>query len=414
VSRMPALHLFEGYGVELEYIIVDRASLDPLPVSDRVLRSRAGRFVNEIVNGSAGWSNEFVLHVIEMKNMQPSPSLSGLGAMFQEQIALINRLLEEFGGRLMPSGMHPWMDPVKETKFWNHRYRGIYETYDRIFGCKSHGWANIQSIHLNLSFHGDEEFGRLHAAIRLLLPLIPALAASSPIVEGKVTGIMDNRLIFYRSNQLLVPSVAGYVIPEAVFSRREYEKEILQKIYGDIARYDSKGILQHEWLNSRGAVPRFRRNAMEIRLADSQECPLADTAIAAAISSVIESLVGGRWSDRDEQAAWPVAPLTALLDMTIRFGEATVIRNSRYLKAFGYPETIATASDLWRHLIGESFTAGVTTDRKLRKVIQFILDKGTLSSRILKSLGKNPSHRRMEEVYRRLCDCLAGGRLFAG
>ena len=36
---------------------------------------------------------------------------------------------------------------------------------------------------LNLPFSSDEEFGRLHAAIRLLLPLLPALAASSPLVE---------------------------------------------------------------------------------------------------------------------------------------------------------------------------------------------------------------------------------------
>jgi carboxylate-amine ligase len=411
---MPALHLFEGYGVELEYIIVDSSSLDPLPVSDRVLRSRAGRFVNEVANGSAGWSNEFVLHVMEIKNNSPSPSLSGLDVMFQEQIIHINRLLEEFEGRLMPSGMHPWMDPAKETKFWNHRNRRIYEAYDRIFGCKSHGWANIQSAHLNLSFHGDEEFGTLHAAIRLLLPLIPALAASSPIVEGRVTRIMDNRLIFYRTNQLLIPSVTGDVIPEAIFSRREYEKEILQKMYGDVTRYDSKGVLRHEWLNSRGVVPRFKRNAMEVRLADSQECPLADTAIAAAISSVIESLIHCRWSDRDEQAAWPVTPLAALLDGTIRSGEAAVIRNSRYLKALGYPETAATAADVWRHLLAESVAAGGMADKKLRKAVQFILDRGTLSSRILKSLGKNPSHQRQREVYQRLCECLAGGRLFGG
>jgi carboxylate-amine ligase len=414
VSRMPALRLFEGYGIELEYMLVNSRSLDPIPVADRVLRARAGRVVNAVDNGPAGWSNEFVLHVMEIKNNRPGPSLSGLGGVLQEQVVQINRLLEEFGGRLMPSGMHPWMDPAKDTKFWNHRNRKIYDTYDRIFGCKSHGWANIQSSHLNLSFRGDEEFGRLHAAVRLLLPIIPALAASSPVVEGKVTGVMDNRLVFYRTNQLLVPSISGDVIPEAVFNRREYEKKILQTMYRDIARYDSEGVLQHEWLNSRGAVPRFERSAMEIRLSDSQECPLADTAVAAAVSSVIESLIGGRWSNRDKQAAWPAAPLEAILDRTIRTGEAAVIRNARYLKAFGYPGAAATAADLWRYLVDESIAARSLTDRDLLKAIHFILDKGTLSRRILEALGKNPSRSRQQAVYGRLCDCLAGGRLFAG
>ncbi len=413
MSRIPALRLFEGYGIELEYMIVDRTSLDPIAVSDRVLKSRCGRFVNEVENGDAGWSNEFVMHVMEIKNRRPKASISGLGAVLQEQITQINSILEEFGGRLMPSGMHPWMDPTRQTRFWKHRYRKIYETYDRIFGCRSHGWANIQSAHLNLPFHGDGEFGRLHAAVRLLLPLIPALAASSPVVEGRITGIMDNRLFFYRRNQLLVPSISGDVIPEAVFSRREYEREILRKMYRDIAKYDSEGLLQHEWLNSRGAIPRFERNAVEIRLADSQECPLADAAVAAAVSSVIESLVRGRWSDLEQQQAWQAGPLVSILERTIRSGEAAVIRNSRYLKALGYPEPAAEAADMWRYLIGEGFASGLI-DKSFRKALRFILERGTLSKRILTSLGKNPSHKRQMKVYGRLCDCLAGGRMFAG
>jgi len=57
MSRRAALGLFEGYGMELEYAIVGSASLDPLPIADRLLRSRAGRSVNAIENGPAGWSN---------------------------------------------------------------------------------------------------------------------------------------------------------------------------------------------------------------------------------------------------------------------------------------------------------------------------------------------------------------------
>ena len=314
----------------------------------------------------------------------------------------------------MPTGMHPWMDPSKETRFWNHRNRKIYETYDRIFGCRTHGWANIQSIHLNLSFHGDEEFGRLHAAVRLVLPLIPALAASSPFVEGKTTRIMDNRLCFYRKNQLLVPSISGDIIPEAIFTRSEYEGRILRKMYDDIAQYDTDGILQHEWLNSRGAVPRFERSAMEVRLADSQECPLADIAVASAIASVLRSLINGRWTSWQEQAAWPVGPLLSILESTVRSGEAAVIEDSGYLKAFGYPEKQASAADLWRYLIEESFDKAAVADRELMKPLQLILDKGTLSRRILSSVGNKPSPALLHEVYGELCRCLAEGRLFDG
>ena len=43
-------------------------------------------------------------------------------------------------------------------------------------------------MHVNLPFADDAQFARLHAAIRLVLPLLPALAASSPIAEGSVIG----------------------------------------------------------------------------------------------------------------------------------------------------------------------------------------------------------------------------------
>ena len=413
MSRRPALHLFEGYGIELEYILVESKSLGVLPVSDKVLRFKAGRYVNEIANNTAGWSNELALHVLEIKNNRPVPSLSGLGLMLQEQVIQINSIVEKWEGRLMPSGMHPWMQPSGQTRLWDHRNRKIYKTYDRIFGCSTHGWANIQSIHINLPFNGDEEFGRLHAAVRLLLPLIPALAASSPFVEGKATGLIDNRLAFYRKNQLLVPSISGDIIPEPVFTRSEYEGSILQKMYADIAGYDPEGILQHEWLNSRGAVPRFQRSAMEIRLADTQECPGADIAVANAIVSVLKALVSNRWTSHQDQAAWPVGPLLSILQKTISSGETAIIEDPAYLRALGYPEKQARAADIWRHLINECLAAEAASDNELIGPLRLILDRGTLAGRILKSAGENPSASRLHMVYEKLCDCLAQGRLFA-
>jgi hypothetical protein len=90
----------------------------------------------------------------------------------------------------------------------------VYEAFDRIFDCRGHGWANLQSAHLNLPFSDAEEFGRLHAAIRLLLPILPALAASSPVMDGRLTGRVDSRLDVYRHNARRVPQVSGRVVPE--------------------------------------------------------------------------------------------------------------------------------------------------------------------------------------------------------
>ena len=120
----------------------------------------------------------------------------------------------------MPSGAHPWMNPDRDTKLWPHGDDAIYRAYDRIFGCQGHGWSNLQSMHINLPFKDDAEFGRLHAAIRVVLPLLPALAASTPFLDGKNTGLIDARIDTYARNQRSVPSITGRVIPEPVRSRR--------------------------------------------------------------------------------------------------------------------------------------------------------------------------------------------------
>ncbi len=177
---MSHLRLFQGYGVELEYMVVDAETLQILPVVDRILESVAGTITSEVEMGPLAWSNELVLHVIELKTNGPAPTLEGLDALFQGDVARISEILEGMGGILLPTAMHPWMDPKTETTLWPHEYSPVYESYDRIFGCQGHGWSNLQSTHLNLPFGDDEEFGRLHASIRLLLPLLPALAASSP------------------------------------------------------------------------------------------------------------------------------------------------------------------------------------------------------------------------------------------
>ncbi|MEJ2696661.1 MAG: glutamate-cysteine ligase family protein [Candidatus Sulfobium sp.] len=412
MRRKPGL--FEGYGVELEYMIVDRSTLDVLPVSDEVLRAAAGRYTTEFEEGPVVWSNELVLHVMEIKNNGPAGSLDGLAEKFQKGILRINGILEGFGGKLMPSGMHPWMDPSTETRLWPRRNRNIYETYDRIFDCRNHGWSNIQSVHLNLPFRGDEQFGRLHAAVRLLIPLMPAVAASSPIVGGRISGLMDSRLYYYGENQFKVPSITGKVIPEAVFTREEYESKILRKIYRGIAKYDTEGVLGYEWVNSRGAIPRFDRSTIEIRTLDVQESPLADLALAVSISAVTKALIDELWCGYGEQKAWGIDPLRTVLEETMRYGEKAVIGNPSYLRAFGLKAERATALTLWKHLRKEVLIHDPSFGDEAAGAMDVILGKGPLSRRILTAAGRKPGPAKIRTVYERLCDCLMKGEMFPG
>lgn len=403
------LHLFSGFGVELEYMIVDSATLSVLPVSDQILKTAAGSIVSEVELGKINWSNELVLHVIELKTNGPAGSLDGLPGLFQRHVTKVNAFLEPLGGRLMPGGMHPWMDPLRETRLWPHEFNPVYDTYDRIFDCRGHGWSNLQSLHLNLPFCGDDEFGRLHAAVRLLLPILPALAASSPVLDGRPNGILDNRLERYRRNQARVPSIAGDIIPEPVFDKESYHREILARIYRDVAPFDPEGIIQHEWLNSRGAIARFERSTVEIRLLDVQECPLADLAICWLIVEVLKRLVDEQWLPYADQSSLPSPELVPLFLECCQKGESAPISAPDYLAAFGRdPNKIATAGNLWRSLCHEIQGEYPGQASPWEAPLELIFDRGTLARRILTRLENHS----LVEVYRALTECLARGELF--
>jgi len=409
------LHLFEAFGVEIEYMIVDARTLDVRPITDRVFEAVAGQIVSDVEVGEITWSNELTAHVIELKTTAPARSLAALPAAFNSSVRRINSILEPLGGRLLPSAMHPWMDPHREMVIWPHDYSFVYEAFNRIFDCRGHGWANLQAVHLNLPFADDAEFARLHAAIRVVLPILPALAASSPIVDGRLSGLLDTRLDVYRQNCRRIPSATGRVIPEPVFSAIDYRHKILEPLFAEIAPHDPEGILQEDWLNARGAIARFERNTIEVRVLDVQECPQADVAICALVADVLERLAGGNWGDPTLLQVWDTEPLADLLLATIRDADQTVIRDPDYLRLFGMESRAPLAAgDLWRHLAQAVGPTGRSADPSVRPAVETLLERGPLSRRIKAAVGPEPSRERISAVYRQLADCLAAGRMFAG
>jgi glutamate---cysteine ligase / carboxylate-amine ligase len=415
MSSAETLHLFQAFGVELEYMIVDAKSLDVRPITDWVLQAVAGEITSDFEAGDITWSNELTAHVIELKTTEPATALDPLPQAFQASVSRINSVLEPMGARLMPSAMHPWMDPHREMVLWPHDNSTIYEAFNRIFDCRGHGWANLQAVHLNLPFSGDAEFARLHAAIRVLLPILPALAASSPFMDGRPAGLLDSRLAVYEQNCRRIPAATGRVVPEPVFSSAEYHRLILEPLYADVAPFDAEGVLQEEWLNARGAIARFERSAIEIRVLDVQECPQADVAICALITDVLESLAAGRWGDPARLEAWETESLYSLLQGAIRDGERTVMSDGEYRRLFGLEgHGAVTAADLWKHLADAIGPEARSRHASLRPALQTLLERGPLARRILTAVGSEPSRERIAAVYRRLCECLASGRMFVG
>ena len=414
--------LWERFGVEMEFMIVDRDTLNVLPRADVPLgKDKDGNQLSDVEYDDIGLSNELVSHVLEFKCAHPKSTFDGLGKRFFHEIRRANKKLEKINAMLLPSACHPFMDPA-EMQLWPYDCLDIYQTYDRIFNCKGHGWANLQSTHLNLSFDGDEEFGELHAAIRLLLPLIPAIAASSPYLDSKYTGYRDARINVYRHNQDKVPEITGQVIPEQAYSYDEYNKQVFDKVKKAIAPYDTEHLLNHFFLNSRGAIARFDRGAIEIRLVDIQECPNADIAIAELEIATLKAIVNGKFAStthtlkeyREFLRNFDTTRLAELLAKTTKDAENATIDWQEYLSVFGMnfaitPAAPITASDIWKHIY--SVVKNDLTEVS-QSFMEKMLERGTLASALYKALGDAPAHEAFVTEYKKLADCLAHNRLY--
>ncbi len=401
--------LFSVTGLEMEYMIVDKQSLDIRPICDELLRMVTGEICGDYENGRIAWSNELVLHVVELKTNGPIPMIAGIDQDFHHNVLQINRLLADLGAVLMPTGAHPWMNPLKETRIWPHEHNEIYSLYNRIFDCRGHGWSNLQSMHINLPFSGNEEFLLLHSAIRLLLPLLPALTASTPILDGRPTGYLDSRMEKYLHNQKKIPSIAGRIIPEYVSSEAGYHELVFHPIMRDIRPYDQENIFDKYFLNSRGAIARFDRGAIEIRVLDLQESPAVDTAVAEFIHEALKWLIEEFRPLLTEGELFSTERLADIFIQTIRHAEHTLISDPGYLAIWGVERGEASAREPLLKLLSRIENQ---LSPKCRQLISRILEEGTLASRILRRCGMSPTAGMLHDVYSALVDSLEKNSFF--
>ena len=401
-------HLFEVFGIELEYMLVNSESFKINPIVDKLLTRKNGTLTSDVENGKIEWSNELVAHVVEMKTNGPTADLENLDELFAENVAEMNLLLSDFGTQLLPTAAHPLMHPESEMQLWQHNHSKIYALYNRIFDCRGHGWSNVQSMHINLPFYDDVEFEKLHAAVRLILPILPGLSASSPIFEGEFTGFKDARMHVYKTNQKEIPEMTGKVVPEQFFSRKDYFRGIFEPINKAIKPFDTENILDHHFLNSRGAIARFDRNAIEIRVIDIQECPKADLAIAILLVEVLKLLVSEELISLEDQKKWHENDLFEIFNDVIVEAEAAVIKDARFAGIFNLSEGVSV-KDVWSKLYS---MVKDDISEKHQKGIEFLLENGSLSTRILSALGENFSEENISQVYRQLGKCLAENKFF--
>jgi glutathione synthase/RimK-type ligase-like ATP-grasp enzyme/gamma-glutamyl:cysteine ligase YbdK (ATP-grasp superfamily) len=402
---------FEVAGMELEYAVVD-GDLEPQSLVESAFRALAGRATSDVELNGYGYSNEIADHVFELKTLAPNASLQLAEQLLSEGVQRFSRLLRDrFGARLLPTGMHPWMDP-RQGRLWSRSNSAIYGTYERIFDVRTHGWMNVHAAHLNLPLGREHEGIALHNAAALLVPYLPALAASSPVFDGKLQPYADGRMAWILEHQARLPESQGQIVPEYVDSFAEYRKQILAPMYAALEQFQDAGRLRHEFLNARGAVIRFARKALEVRVIDTQECVRMDVAIAVFVRSTLRHLVRRLLAGR--LALPPHGVLVADLRATVRDGSrARVIAPHLGDAVERHADGTADVREVLRILLDAAHRTVRRDEAPYLDLVDGILRTGTLSERIRAALqadagakGSVVPRERLQRLYGQLADCL--------
>lgn len=388
----------EVLGPEHEFSIVDD-ELKPLPIVDKIIKGYCGKIVNFVKSANFTFGKELQLHVIEVKANNPfrSPELFE-ETMQQAVITLSDFIAKKYCANLLGTGMHPFMK-IHETSIWPHRHRKIYQEYSKIFNLNQHGWLNIQSFHLNLPYLKESNGVVLHNILTLLCPYLPAISASSPIYEGKVGSVVDNRLAFYKVNQQKVPSITGNVVPEQISSFDVYKRNVIGRYSKDLVQAGAADtLLFKEWVNSRGVILRFDRSALEVRVMDEQECIKSDVALSCFVRAALRGLVA------DNPVFLPHQLLVADFDSVLTDGLDAPTQNP-----YG-----STARNVCRYLYKVAWKNAEPEEKKYLPLVEKKIENGNLSNLIHRDVLKKAQKVDLMEaiifVYSKLIKCLTSNQ----
>ena len=384
----------EALGPEHEFALVDE-NLKCMPIADRVIKDVRGRVANSIEFRDFTVSKELQMHVLEVKPNSPFTSLTVFEErMYSAVLEVADLLGRRYGCRLLGTGMHPTLR-LSETSVWSHRHRQIYEAFGKIFDLMQHGWLNIQSFQLNLSYSDASDAVLMHNLLAYVCAYLPAITASSPIYEGVVGEYLDNRLYFYKEAQKEVPSVAGDVVPEYISSLEDYRRKVIERYSIELAKAGADScILYKEWVNSRGVILRSDRRALEIRVMDEQECVRSDVALSAFIRALLRGLMN------EGAQLLPRRILVHDFNSVIKFGLSAEVHHP--LGSF--------ARNVCQHLLRTALSYATDEEKEYLLLVQKRVECGSLSESIRKRVMVRAQKTSLKEaiidVYSSLSNCL--------
>jgi carboxylate-amine ligase len=282
-------------GVEEEFSILDPQTLDMLPLFEQLRDAAhaADPLLHEHITG------ELISSEIEI--------VSGVGADLPDALARqrerrrrLFALAAAQGVALGATGTHPWADYREQPIIDTEHYRRVEQ------GLKYVAWRNNTfSLHVHLGVRDLDRAVRACDRLRPVLPLLLAISANSPFLDGRDTGLHSAR------SQSFTKSFPRCGIPDAFGGWAAYREYI-----EFLVRTRSIVEFTQVWWSVR---PHFSFGTVEMRICDVQATASESDALASLIAACIAQAV------RDVDDGVPFAdPAPRLIEenmwRAIRFG----------------------------------------------------------------------------------------------
>jgi glutamate---cysteine ligase / carboxylate-amine ligase len=254
-------------GLEEEFSILDPHTLDLAPRFEE-LRQRAAQGDRLLVDAITG---ELISSEIEI--------VSGRGLSFADALARqrehrrrLFALAAANGAALGATGTHPWADYREQTIIDTDHYRRVEE------GLKYVAWRNNTfSLHVHVGVRDIDRAVRACDRLRPVLPLLLAVSANSPYVDGRDSGLHSAR------TQTFTRSFPRCGVPEEFGGWRAY-RDYMEFLL----RTSSIVEFTQVWWSIR---PHFRFGTVEVRICDAQSTASESEALAGLVAACVAQAV---------------------------------------------------------------------------------------------------------------------------
>ncbi len=281
-------------GIEEEFSILDPVSLDLAP---RFEELRALSLEDEVLHDSI--TGELISSEIEIISGVGDDLAHALERQRERRRALF-ALAGAHRAALGATGTHPWADYREQPIIDTEHYRRVED------GLRYVAWRNNTfSLHVHLGVRDLDRAIKVCDRLRPVLPLLLAISANSPFLDGRDSGLHSAR------TQSFTKSFPRCGVPDAFGSWAAYRDYI-----EFLKRTNSIVEFTQVWWSVR---PHFSFGTVEVRICDAQATAQESDALA----GLMVACVAQALRDVDERVPF-VDPAPRLIEenmwRAIRFG----------------------------------------------------------------------------------------------